>query len=150
MCGLSNDPLACIVHVGFPDEWLAENVANLLYLCGEAITMKVLNSKAINGRMTELASCITSLSLVCCLFLCVRFTAFSRCVFQVCVRHRHGLGWVMSLVCHVAALFDQQKQRMTFLFAVIDMFREIIVDIHEFGSTLQQQPINQINLMAIA
>ena len=54
----------CVIVLGLPDEWLAENVANLLYLCGEAITMKVLNSKAINGRMTELASCITSLSLV--------------------------------------------------------------------------------------
>ena len=54
--------LFCLL--GFPDEWLAENVANLLYLCGESIILKVLNSKAINGRMTELASIITSLSLV--------------------------------------------------------------------------------------
>ena len=54
-----------MVLTGFPDEWLAENVANLLYLCGESIILKVLNSKAINGRMTELASIITSLSLVC-------------------------------------------------------------------------------------
>ena len=56
------------------------------------------------------------------------------------MRHKQGFGWVMSLVCHVASLFDQQKQRMTFLFAVIDMFREIIVDIHEFGAVQLDLP----------
>ena len=56
------------------------------------------------------------------------------------MRHKQGFGWVMSLVCHVASLFDQQKQRMTFLFAVIDMFREIIVDIHEFGAVHLRNP----------
>lgn len=49
---------------GSPDEWLAENIANLLYLCGDTITLNVLNSKAINGRVTELASIITSMCLV--------------------------------------------------------------------------------------
>lgn len=55
----------CLLFLGSPDEWLTENVATLLYLCGECITVKVLSSKAINGRMCELANLITSLSLVC-------------------------------------------------------------------------------------
>ena len=49
---------------GCPDEWLSENVASLLFLCGEKLTVKVLSSKAINGRTAELANIVTSLCLV--------------------------------------------------------------------------------------
>ena len=49
---------------GAPTEWLADNVAHLLYLCGEEIALPVLNSKAINGRISELANMITSLCTV--------------------------------------------------------------------------------------
>ena len=50
--------------IGSPDEWLAENVAHLLILCGDIITSKMLISKAINGRMIELSSVTTSFCVV--------------------------------------------------------------------------------------
>ena len=53
-----------IVFLGSPDEWLAENVAHLLILCGDIITSKMLISKAINGRMVELSSVTTSFCVV--------------------------------------------------------------------------------------
>lgn len=49
---------------GSPDEWLAENMAHLLILCGDVITSKMLISKAINGRMLELSSLTTSFCVV--------------------------------------------------------------------------------------
>ena len=56
--------MCCPNCSGSPEEWLSENVASLLFLCGDRITLKVLISKAINGRITELANIITSLCLV--------------------------------------------------------------------------------------
>ena len=52
------------VPTGSPDEWLAENIAHLLILCGDVITSKMLISKAINGRMIELSSVTTSFCVV--------------------------------------------------------------------------------------
>ena len=60
--------------IGSPDEWLAENVAHLLILCGDVITSKMLISKAINGRMVELSSVTTSFCVVI-----VFFFYFSNC-----------------------------------------------------------------------
>ena len=39
----------------------------------------------------------------------------------------------MRLVGAVSAVFEHHKQRVVFLYAIIDMFREIVLDIHEFG-----------------
>lgn len=57
------------VNKGTPDEWLAENMAHLLILCGDVITSKMLISKAINGRMLELSSLTTSFCVVSILAL---------------------------------------------------------------------------------
>jgi len=61
--------MTCLLRVsnftiGTPDEWLAENMAHLLILCGDGITSKMLISKAINGRMLELSSLTTSFCVV--------------------------------------------------------------------------------------
>ena len=50
--------------IGSPEEWLAENVAHLLILCGDVITTKMLVSKAINGRIIELSGITTSFCVV--------------------------------------------------------------------------------------
>lgn len=49
---------------GCPEEWIGENKASLLISCGEQLTSKMLISKAINGRVTELSSIITSFCVV--------------------------------------------------------------------------------------
>jgi F-box protein 47 len=47
-----------------PEEWLTENLAHLLFLCGDRLTSQVLCSKAINGRIVELCDLVPALSLV--------------------------------------------------------------------------------------
>ena len=49
------------------------------------------------------------------------------------MRHKHSLEWVMNLVQQVSLVFDYPKQRVNFLYAIIDMFKEMIMDITEFG-----------------
>ena len=60
----------------------------------------------------------------------------------MCIRHHHALDWVMNLVCQVSSVFDHNKQRVAFLYAIIDMFREILLDIHEFGESMTSLPNN--------
>lgn len=61
---LFTDKFKCSFIKGLPDDWLPENLAQLLTLCGDSITLKLIGSKAINGRMADIASIITSLCLV--------------------------------------------------------------------------------------
>lgn len=44
-----------IFFVATPNGWCLENVAQLLHKCGEEVTMKVLGSWAVNGRMDKLS-----------------------------------------------------------------------------------------------
>ncbi|XP_071809657.1 F-box only protein 47-like isoform X1 [Asterias amurensis] len=62
----SDDDVISVLEelTGCPDEWLIENIARLLILCGESITLKVLGSKAINGKMTDLGNTIVAFSVV--------------------------------------------------------------------------------------
>lgn len=39
----------------------------------------------------------------------------------------------MKLVVQVSAVFEYQKQKIAFIYTIIEMFRDIIMDIHEFG-----------------
>ncbi|XP_076116337.1 F-box only protein 47-like isoform X1 [Mytilus galloprovincialis] len=97
-----------------PDEWLAENVAHLLILCGDVITSKMLISKAINGRIMELSSITTS--------FCV-----------VCVKNSFSLSYVMTMIQNILDAMDNGKKRLQFFNSVMDMFRELILDMHEFS-----------------
>lgn len=97
-----------------PEEWLAENVAHLLFLCGDTIVLKVLKSKAINARIQELASIITSLCLVS-------------------VRHESGMGWIMEVVSGVMSVMDSMKNRTSLLYSIVDMFKEYALDLHEYA-----------------
>ncbi|KAL3841950.1 hypothetical protein ACJMK2_020027 [Sinanodonta woodiana] len=96
-----------------PDDWLAENVAHLLILCGDSVTSKMLISKAINGRMIELASITTS--------FCV-----------VCVKNSFSMSYVINMIQNIILVMDTVKDRQIFFNNVMDMFKELIIDIHEF------------------
>lgn len=97
-----------------PDEWLAENIAHLLILCGDNITSRLLVSKAINGRIRELASITTS--------FCV-----------VCVKSSFSLTYVMTIVQNIIDTLDSPKDRHSYFNNVMEMFKELILDTHEFS-----------------
>lgn len=111
----SEDDIVSIIDeiTSGPDEWLAENVAHLLILCGDIITSKLLISKAINGRIMELSSLTTS--------FCV-----------VCVKNNLSLNYVVSMIKHILTVIDSVKERESFFTSVMDMFKELIIDLHEF------------------
>jgi len=92
---------------------MPENVGALLYLCGDDITVKVLMSKAINGRVLELAGIVVS--------LCV-----------VCVRQAEPSSWVVVVLRRVLAAMDNGRDRLALLHAVVDTFRDNLVDLHEY------------------
>nr|KAG5695438.1 hypothetical protein BaRGS_033563 [Batillaria attramentaria] len=96
-----------------PEEWLAENVASLLLACGDKLTSKMLVSKAINGRVIELSSIITSFCLVC-------------------VKTNCGLNHIMGLVQNVLLAMDNARDRQHFVNSLVDMFKELILDMHDF------------------
>jgi len=102
-----------VASVGSPEEWMAENVGALLYLCGDDITVKVLMSKAINGRVLELAGIIVS--------LCV-----------VCARQAEPTSWVVVVLRRVLTAMDNGRDRLALLHAVVDTFRDNFVDLHDY------------------
>ncbi|ELU05123.1 hypothetical protein CAPTEDRAFT_214625 [Capitella teleta] len=99
-----------------PDDWLSENMAHLLFLCGDRITTKVLCSKAINGRVNELCDMVPSLCLICC-------------------RHEQPMSWVINVVRRVAMVMENPKERLQFLHGIVDMFRDILISIHYLVET---------------
>ncbi|XP_052825751.1 F-box only protein 47 isoform X3 [Octopus bimaculoides] len=58
----TNDNAVSVVDelTSFPDQWLSENIANLMLLCGDGIASRMLISKAINGRIPELSELMSS------------------------------------------------------------------------------------------
>ncbi|XP_025085040.1 F-box only protein 47-like isoform X2 [Pomacea canaliculata] len=114
----SEDDLISILDemTSCPEEWVAENVAALLLACGDALTSKMLVSKAINGRVLELSSIITSFCLVS-------------------VKNSCGLSHVLGLVQSVLQAMDNTRDRIFFLNGLMDMFKELILDLHGFADS---------------
>jgi len=92
---------------------MPENVGALLYLCGDEITVKVLLSKAINGRVQELAGIIVS--------LCV-----------VCARQTEPVSWAVVVLRRVLTAMDNARDRLALLHAVVDTFRDNVADLQDF------------------
>ncbi|XP_013389795.1 F-box only protein 47 [Lingula anatina] len=99
-----------------PDEWVSENVAHLLTLCGDTITVRSIASKAINGRMQEVANIITSISLVC-------------------VKNHYNSSWVVFLVRKTCSLLDNPKDKLALLNNIAETFKDSIMDLHEYGES---------------
>lgn len=111
----SNDDIVCIIDemTSNPDDWLLENVAGFLLACGESIITKMLSSKAINGRYGELAGIIA--------YLCL-----------VCVKYHYDVSQVMVVLESVCFVIDSSKNKMTLFNRILDFFKELILDSHEF------------------
>jgi hypothetical protein len=102
---------------GSPDEWLPENIAAQLYLCGDSITVKVLTSKALNGRISELSAIFLSLCLVC-------------------ARQRQSLIWTVDIIRRVCFAVDNRRDRRALIRGIVDAFQAVILDLHDFSNDL--------------
>ncbi|KAK3750595.1 hypothetical protein RRG08_007104 [Elysia crispata] len=111
----SSDEIICIIDemTSSPEDWLLENIAGLLLSCGESIMTTMLTTKAINGRYSELAGIIA--------YLCL-----------VCVKYRYDLSQVMGVLESVVSVIETSKNKITLLNRILDFFKELILDTHEF------------------
>ncbi|XP_064600799.1 F-box only protein 47-like [Liolophura sinensis] len=109
------DELSCI-----PEEWLPENYANLMLLCGDTITTKTLISKAINGRVLELSSIIASLC-------------------GVCSKNGFSQDYVISLTQKILEIMDSAKERVHLITSITENFKELLIDLHDFSSQDDRQ-----------
>ncbi|KAJ6654841.1 hypothetical protein lerEdw1_006530 [Lerista edwardsae] len=92
-----------------PQEWLLENSARLLILCGNTICFTFMASKAVNGRATELARLVVFLALVC-------------------EKDLYCMDWAVKMMQKVCKVFSTPSERNNFLQSVENAFAHIIMD----------------------
>ncbi|XP_077994326.1 F-box only protein 47-like [Glandiceps talaboti] len=111
----NEDDITSVIEelTALPDEWIPENTAALLMLCGEVICTKVMGSKAINGHFIELAQLIVSLTVV--------ITKGNYCIV-----------WVLNLLKKLLTLIESPKEKKVFLATIGDTFRELILELVDF------------------
>lgn len=52
----------------------------------------------------------------------------------MCIRHEQSIVWVVNIITTLSCtVFDNPKERLTFLFGIVDMFKEVIQDLHDYG-----------------
>ncbi|KAA3679356.1 F-box protein 47 [Paragonimus westermani] len=94
-----------------PDEWLAENVACLLYTAGPRLASMLITQKATTGNLGELAVTLTSLCLVR-------------------VKIRATLSDFVGLVGEACRATERMDRRV-FLDQLARAFQDVIVDLYE-------------------
>lgn len=57
------------------------------------------------------------------------------CIFKVSVKNNCGLGHVISLVQSVLQAMDNSRDRVHFVNGLMDMFKELILDLHDFSDS---------------
>ncbi|XP_038068040.1 F-box only protein 47-like [Patiria miniata] len=106
----SDDDVISVLEelTGCPDEWLIENVARLLILCGEPMALKVLGSKAINGKMNELGSIVVAFSVVL---------------------YDEGLhmSWLIKVVQQLCGMMKTAQDIKSFLASVTATYKDFII-----------------------
>lgn len=45
------------------------------------------------------------------------------------------MSWIINVIRNVLPAMDSSRVRMAFLFGIVDMFKESVIDVHEFGDT---------------
>ncbi|XP_071504208.1 F-box only protein 47-like [Diadema antillarum] len=97
-----------------PNEWLDDNVARLLCMCGEAIVIPVLASKAINGKMTQLSSIIVGLAVV---------TYLSNL----------NMSWLVKILREVCDIVPSEHDVVGLVDATVSYFRTVILALPDQG-----------------
>ncbi|XP_037666005.1 F-box only protein 47 isoform X1 [Choloepus didactylus] len=90
-------------HDVVPREWLLENNARLLILSGNNICFTFMASKAVNGRVIELARLIVFLALVC-------------------EKELYCMDWAVKMMQKVCKVFSTPVERNNFLQSVANAF----------------------------
>ncbi|XP_072046809.1 F-box only protein 47-like [Amphiura filiformis] len=96
-----------------PDEWMTENIARLLIECADPICMRVLTSKAINGKMQELGNIIVA-------FAVVRF------------HEQMPMSWLLHLIQQICGGMKNPQDIKAFLSSISDTFKDIMMSLPEF------------------
>lgn len=52
---------------------------------------------------------------------------------QVCVKNSFSLSYVLGMIHSIIGAMDKPKDRLHYLNGLMDMFRELILDLHEFS-----------------
>ncbi|XP_053513059.1 F-box only protein 47 isoform X3 [Artibeus jamaicensis] len=92
-----------------PREWLLENNARLLILCGNDICFTFMASKAVNGRTIELARLIVFLALVC-------------------EKELYCMDWTVKIMQRLCKVFSTSADKHNFLQNVANAFACIIME----------------------
>ena len=54
-------------------------------------------------------------------------------VLQVCVKNSFSLNYVITIIQNILSVMDSVKDRHCFFNSIMNMFKELILDMHEFG-----------------
>ncbi|XP_056405116.1 F-box only protein 47 isoform X2 [Hyla sarda] len=92
-----------------PHDWLIENSARLLILCGSNICFSYMASKAVNGRTADLARMVVYLALVC-------------------EKDLYCMDWAVKIMQRICNVFNTQQERKTFLQNIENSFARVIMD----------------------
>ncbi|XP_023673275.1 F-box only protein 47 isoform X1 [Paramormyrops kingsleyae] len=95
-----------------PQAWHMENTARLLILCGNSICYSFLASKAINGRLFEIARLIAFLILVC-------------------EKDGYCMNWSVKMMQHLCKFFSTAPDKWSFIQSVENMFSEVTMEMYE-------------------
>ena len=52
------------------------------------------------------------------------------------MKNNFSLNYVIKMIQHILTVIDNIKDRQNFFNSIMDMFKELILDIHEFGKIL--------------
>ncbi|XP_069808467.1 F-box only protein 47 isoform X2 [Dendropsophus ebraccatus] len=92
-----------------PSDWLMENNARLLILCGNTICFTYMASRAVNGRTADVARRMVFLALVC-------------------EKDHYCMAWAVNIMQRICNVFNTQV-RKTFLENVENSFSGIMMDL---------------------
>ncbi|XP_054642664.1 F-box only protein 47-like [Dunckerocampus dactyliophorus] len=96
-----------------PQPWHVENVARLLVLCGTKLCYTVLASRALCGRIKEIAKVIVYIILVC-------------------EKDGYEMTWAVKLVQQIHMGFRSAVEKFIFIHHLENMFSEVTREFYEF------------------
>lgn len=110
----SGDDIISIVEelTETPEEWLPENIAVLLLLCGDVIAAMFMGKKLINGKTLELANLVIYLA-------------------TACKKYGHHQNWLVQLIDKTCQMSKNQTDCQKFIQLIPEAFQEIIMDLHD-------------------
>ncbi|XP_066563651.1 F-box only protein 47 [Amia ocellicauda] len=95
-----------------PGEWLQENVARLLILCGNRTCFTFMASRALNGRVAEIARLLVFLILVC-------------------EKDGYCMNWSVKMMQQISRVFPGSPERWSFVQSVENVFSQVTMQMYE-------------------